>query len=671
MSPAKVDLFEDADVDRLWRWEITTLDLLPSETLSKAKKARAARKKIASYHAAVMKLIKSLDDADAKLLDPKLPKMDAVSAKISRDEEKVLKFEREAEKQRLADEAKKRKLQEQEAKKRAKEEAAERKRREKEEAAEQKRREKEEAAQAREEVKRRKEEEKEEKEQAKKLEAAQKEKKLAKQQNTFKSFFGAPKKATAKPQASITAVATAVKKEFDAVAFRSQIGSMSNAPALKYDKLSKSAKASRKRRIKKVAVLITKVTSPEEGGWDAPAYAEQKEIMVPNKYRYLSFHEDCRPAWHGTWSKTSSIVTGKTPFGREKDVFDYDYDSEAEWEEGDDEVGEDVDDDAKNQEDEEDGTALYDYDDGFCVADEKMLDDEENADAETKALYKKKMQREMEQQKHMNRIRIIAPGQHGIPLNIIANTEDSVTDVRFEGFQKEEVATALHAYQGTTLYNINVSIDLFPETTSKKREASKSTKDTDDFSKEEMISMIHIVHHCSFNSKDKVVEQLRTAHSSVFSNRAKTTRKLDAIAAKKKHPVNAGEYFWEVKKEVLEELDLKDLLAKESPGASEAAAKTAAAANGSTKKANPAAKKRKKPTTTSAKTEETSPKKAKASTKTPPKKANSDTPAAKSSASKSPGSKGKKKKGLECDATVGMKNLMASFIKKPTNKAEK
>jgi hypothetical protein len=45
--------------------------------------------------------------------------------------------------------------------------------------------------------------------------------------------------------------------------------------------------------------------------------------------------------------KAESVITGKTLFGRRptKEVFDYEYDCEAEQEEGDDEVGEDMDDD--------------------------------------------------------------------------------------------------------------------------------------------------------------------------------------------------------------------------------------------------------------------------------------------------------------------------------------
>ena len=105
-----VDLFEDDDRDRLWRWEVTTLDLLASDFGSKARKARTARKKISSYHSALLKLVKSLEYTERQILDPALPKLDNAKAKVSRDEEKVLKFERDAEKQRLADDVKARKL---------------------------------------------------------------------------------------------------------------------------------------------------------------------------------------------------------------------------------------------------------------------------------------------------------------------------------------------------------------------------------------------------------------------------------------------------------------------------------------------------------------------------------------------------------------------------------
>jgi Chromatin assembly factor 1 subunit A len=320
-----LDLFEDTDLDRLWRWEITALELLPSECAADARKARSARRKISSKYSAIAKLIKSLDEALKLILDPKLPEMDQSIAKISCNEEKVLKFEREAEKLRIAEEAKARKLREMEAKKRAKEEDAEEKRRQKEEIAEEKKRLKEESARVREDAKRRKEIEKEQKDAEMIAKARQEQMKLIHQKTSFVSFFAAPSARVEKKVQEKSDCPEVVHKEvacdtFDVDVFRSMINTSKSVSFPSFtNRFCKS-------RTKKVSVSIytTRATAEEE--WDAQPYAELQTIEVPNKYRFLSFHEDCRPAYHGTWSKRSSNVTGKTPFGKETSVFDYEYD---------------------------------------------------------------------------------------------------------------------------------------------------------------------------------------------------------------------------------------------------------------------------------------------------------------------------------------------------------
>lgn len=86
--------------------------------------------------------------------------------------------------------------------------------------------------------------------------------------------------------------------------------------------------------------------------------------------KFLHFHEDVRPPYHGTFTKViipeHARRLGRNPFKRELPEANYDYDSEAEWEEP--EEGEDLDseleDDNESVDDEEDM-------DGF-------LDDEED-----------------------------------------------------------------------------------------------------------------------------------------------------------------------------------------------------------------------------------------------------------------------------------------------------
>ena len=116
------------------------------------------------------------------------------------------------------------------------------------------------------------------------------------------------------------------------------------------------------------------VTSYENTGFMQQPYAEQCVIQVPNRYKFLSFHEDCRPPYRGTWNKPwSSLITGKNPFGKDTTHLDYDIDSEAEWEEGDEEEGKDCsgDEDGMDEEDkfdaEEGDTMVYNYHDGIMV----------------------------------------------------------------------------------------------------------------------------------------------------------------------------------------------------------------------------------------------------------------------------------------------------------------
>ena len=569
-STDMIDLFEDSNQDRLWRWEVTTLDLLSTDISSKARKARLARKKVSSYQSALLKLVKSLEDTEKQIVDPALPNLDKSKAKISRDEEKVLKFERDAEKQRLAEETKARKLREQAAKKKAKEEALEAKRKQKEEAAEEKRRQKEEAAQAREMEKRKKEEEKLQKEEAKKREEKKKQATFFKQKATFRSFFAAPKKvANDDNKTPNNFFVDSAIDSFNVEGFRSQINASNDTFnfSLKKKKRSSSAKASRKRRTKMVAVSVYKTVKADPSEWGALDYLEQTTIKVPNRYRFLSFHEDCRPAYRGTWTKKSSIVTAKNPFGKDSTILDYEYDSEIEWEEGDDEMGEDVEDDTKNQEEEMEGEGnakMYDFEDGFCVADDQLLDNEEGADEDTKALYKKKMlNREQEEQLHSKRIRIIAPGFGGVPLHTTQDSDFSPDHV--EGFDTNDVTEVLSSYRAIQLSDPMSCLDPFPQLPRVEEKPSETNAsgnaNKNEFSTEAMIALAQFSHHSTLNSKEKLIEELRTLHPTLFTVRAKATRKLDAISIKKKHPKYAGVY-WEVKKEVLAELGLTDIMVR-------------------------------------------------------------------------------------------------------------
>jgi hypothetical protein len=46
------------------------------------------------------------------------------------------------------------------------------------------------------------------------------------------------------------------------------------------------------------------VTTMSDNPFSQQPYDEEKIITVPNVYKFLGFHEDVRPPYHGTWSKT-------------------------------------------------------------------------------------------------------------------------------------------------------------------------------------------------------------------------------------------------------------------------------------------------------------------------------------------------------------------------------
>lgn len=569
--------YEDETVDRHWRWEITTLEILPQTLIPKVRKARLARKRLGNHYSAIQRLVQTLEEAITKIATGHDSKdMAALQVRIGKDEEKVLKFEREAEKQRLAFQAKKIKELEEEAKRKEKEMAAEEKRKEKERKKEVLDKKKQGASEARELEKRKKAEERERLENEKK----QKEESVRnKQKANFMSFFASPATKSsssggagggkARPSFKPNMTNPIGTKSFDAVEFRSLINSKpTNGPM--FPSLSTSAIQSRRRRTRKVPVSVDVAVISDDSGFDAQHFVEQKVIHIPNKYRFLSFHEDCRPPYHGTWSKTSSIVTGKTPFGKDTTHLDYDYDSEAEWEEGDDEIGEDIEDDAKNQdeEDEEADAKMYDFDDGFCVADDQYLDADDNVDEETKVLYKKKLVEGGDGNKAAgNRICIIAPSAGGVP------TKDNAVAKHIEGFEQKEALLFLAAHEGRLISNELLWLDAFapdnldeldvapepsptaspPPTTTTTTTSNTSNKD--DYSQGEMQLFVTFVHHCTFDSKVKLVEELRKVNPVVFASKAKATRKLDLIATKKKNPNGSGVY-WEVNKDVLEELGL-------------------------------------------------------------------------------------------------------------------
>lgn len=125
---------------------------------------------------------------------------------------------------------------------------------------------------------------------------------------------------------------------------------------------------------------------------------------VPDRKRYgpmklLQFHENYRPAYWGTWNKKSSHISPRCPFRQDKELLDYEVDSDEEWEE--EEPGESL--SHSEGEDEEEGVEDDDDDDGFFVPhgylsdDEGALEEEEGGDLEKQKLRQKLKAREWDE----------------------------------------------------------------------------------------------------------------------------------------------------------------------------------------------------------------------------------------------------------------------------------
>ncbi|XP_060525220.1 chromatin assembly factor 1 subunit A [Cylas formicarius] len=98
--------------------------------------------------------------------------------------------------------------------------------------------------------------------------------------------------------------------------------------------------------------------------------------------KFLCFHENKRPPYYGTWRKTSQFVKPRRPFAEDSELFNYEEDSDDDWEE--EEQGEslDVSDDEADKDIEEDKDD-YEVDNDFFVPhghlSDDEIDDEENA----------------------------------------------------------------------------------------------------------------------------------------------------------------------------------------------------------------------------------------------------------------------------------------------------
>eukprot|EP00106_Octopus_bimaculoides_P016925 XP_014784367.1 PREDICTED: chromatin assembly factor 1 subunit A-like [Octopus bimaculoides] len=123
-------------------------------------------------------------------------------------------------------------------------------------------------------------------------------------------------------------------------------------------------------------------TWPREGDQDDDISHEDDVVKkVTYHVKLLQFHTNYRPPYYGTWRKSSNVLSAKNPWKKDTALFDYEVDSDDEWEE--EEPGESLSsseeeeekDDKEDDEDEEDGWMVphgYLSEGEGCVEDDEV-----------------------------------------------------------------------------------------------------------------------------------------------------------------------------------------------------------------------------------------------------------------------------------------------------------
>ncbi|XP_076880610.1 chromatin assembly factor 1 subunit A [Brachyhypopomus gauderio] len=141
-----------------------------------------------------------------------------------------------------------------------------------------------------------------------------------------------------------------------------------------------------------------------------------KQDGVPDRKRYgrmklLHFHENYRPAYWGTWRKKSLSISSRCPFRQDKELLDYEVDSDEEWEE--EEPGESLSHSEGDEDDE--GGDDDDDDDGFFVPHgylsdgEGALQDEMGGDPEKQKVRQRLKAREWDELMAERKLNVLVP----------------------------------------------------------------------------------------------------------------------------------------------------------------------------------------------------------------------------------------------------------------------
>ncbi|TIA76193.1 hypothetical protein E3P91_00109 [Wallemia ichthyophaga] len=340
---------------KLFKWEVNNLDHLPLDSLDSLKQRRFDRE------FSQQKLFESIEGVDRCDLETFLSHAASVPTpaldRSKKEDEKRRKDEEKAEDKRKKDEEKQRKEAEKQEEKQRKEDEKQ-------------------------DEKQRKEDEKQKKEDEKNDKIAAANQKKEKQSSAFKGFFS--KVATPKKHLSPSKDVSDFHKTFKPFHLKQGFemapinafnpaqfddlwdtinkatpdditlsSSLSEIPKWKIIKKNPAVASKHVPSNTKIAPpvdlrLIMQQLSEAEVGGDEDQTTDILESFKTRfrgkvKHKLLEYHEDYRPGWWGTCTKSSSTIGPRRPLAKDALQFDYTYDSEVEWgEEEQDEKGEEI-----------------------------------------------------------------------------------------------------------------------------------------------------------------------------------------------------------------------------------------------------------------------------------------------------------------------------------------
>ena len=569
-----VDPMTNERTEFLWRWEVDMMDLLPSECIPHVKQARAVFRRRTTRLNALAKVLTLLSEAEKQVVvarkkqsQDKLKKLttriqqeeDRVASLVQAEREIQEKHERQSQEQELKERKKdeKNKLKQQmvEEKKRRK---LEEKQQKQQELAEEKQRKQQEAERKKQAVLDAKQQKEEEEQKTRQVKRA----KIQKQANMMKTFFVTSKKSKENESPNkLSPVALRTPESLPHNPVLSLISGgtdrdMSCSFPMRVSDKARALLQPTSQMIERT-VFVSAVEDDDPWATDQ-AFAEERTMLFRSKLKFLRFDKDVRPPYYGTWSKKSALVTGRRPFGKDNQHFDYDNDSEAEWEEGDDEIGEELGDNDDMDVEKDDFIAdENENEDGWLAADDEV--DNDDADEETKRLRKK--QRVEDRTK--TSLVLIGPAPGGISLAALSTPELEVSGQGLlEGVETHN--EAIQILQGHTIVTCkdqaeeDCMMDAFPPALTDEIFGSDETNKNNSpsldkqrsLSGEDLKAFVNVVHHSTMASKEKMLDQLRSSSERLAAlSRAQALKTLESVAEKTKHPFG---YLWEVKRDVLE-----------------------------------------------------------------------------------------------------------------------